>query len=891
MLLPLTAYVPEEMGPKAAMLARLASSGLPVPEGFVVPASVYLTHVRGSGLLTFIESRLRELGSSRTGMLAAPAVDSVLAEVRRAIIAEPLDAALATDISELHAAMRKLPVAVRSSSLAEDLASHSFAGQHGTYFATSTNETLERVKHCWASLWSISAFQYRVRAGIAHENAAMAVIVQRLVPAEAAGVAFTADPVSGARRVIVESCVGLGEGVVSGKVTPDRHIFSLPDLELLDRSVTRKDIEVAVTEDERSREHFVTSSRAERPAIHDATALAVARMSLRAEKVIGTSADVEWAYETGQLWVLQARPITTIDVSSTEASPGDDSASRTVWSNLNTGEILPDVITPMTWSVIYRFVQELFDGLFGDLGVRIDARRVIGLVAGRAYFNLSLISRSFRALPFASTMDAERLLGGMQSYIELPPDALSGNTDEVLTSRWRLVVGVPRLMLWAWRFRPRRARRFTVRLRQTAHKAIDEVSSGIDEANATALADGLVGGLETISGMLGFAGMAMVQFSSLSSACRRWLDDTTGSTANGLLAGQGGLASAEAGRSMWDLGAYSRVHPTVEDILADAESWSAAREMLEASGTKGSESATIFLGMWDEFMNRHGHHSRGEFEFANPRWRDRPDYVLTTVLGYLEDMQMLDPRRDQQHRAEEARALESSCARRIRNPMKRAAFARLTKSAREGAATRENVKSEGVRYIYAIRITLLALGARLAERGVVGRADDIWFLRWDEVEQVRTGEIDARPIIARRRAEDARNRSVTPPPVVIGEWDAGEKDLLRVDSDGEFTGLGVARGTARGPARVIRDAADDQRVLPGEILVAPYADPGWAPLFLTAAGIVVDMGGLLSHGSIIAREYGIPTVVNVGPATHFIRTGDIVEVDGDAGIVRVVEPA
>ncbi|MDZ4063102.1 MAG: PEP/pyruvate-binding domain-containing protein, partial [Coriobacteriia bacterium] len=374
MLLPLTAYVPEEMGPKAAMLARLASSGLPVPEGFVIPASVYLAHVRDSGLLPFIESRLRELGSSRTEMLATPAVDAVLAEVRRAILAEPLDSALATEISELHAAMRRPPVAVRSSSLAEDLTTHSFAGQHGTYFATSAGEALGRVRHCWASLWSVSAFKYRVDAGIAHENAAMAVIVQRLVPAEAAGVAFTADPVSGARRVIVESCVGLGEGVISGKVTPDRHIFSLPDLELLDRSVARKDIEVVVTGDEHSREHSVASSRAERPAIHDTTALAVARMSLRAEEIIGMSADVEWAYETGQLWVLQARPITTIDGSSTEASSGDDGTGRTVWSNLNTGEILPDVVTPMTWSVIYRFVQELFDGLFGDLGVRIDAR-------------------------------------------------------------------------------------------------------------------------------------------------------------------------------------------------------------------------------------------------------------------------------------------------------------------------------------------------------------------------------------------------------------------------------------------------------------------------------------------------------------------------------------
>lgn len=891
MLLPLTTCVPEEMGPKAAMLSRLASSGFHVPEGFVVPVSAYRTHLRDSGLLGFIDSRLRELESDASEPhVPLPAANTVLEEIRRAIVDSPLEPTLAKEISELHAAMRRIPVAVRSSSLAEDLGTHSFAGQHGTYFVTSTAETLDRVKHCWASLWTPSAFQYRVRTGIGHDAAAMAVIVQRLVPAEAAGVAFTADPVSGALRVIVESCVGLGEGVVSGKVVPDRHVFSLPDLELLDRSIAPKDTEVGVEADERLREHAISSTRALRPAVHDSTALEVARMSLRAEALVGAPADVEWAYDTGKLWVLQARPITTIDRTSSE-TPREDTneIDRTVWSNLNTGEILPDVITPMSWSVIYGFVQEIFDGLFGDLGVRIDASRVIGLVAGRVYFNLSLISKSFKALPFTASMDADMLLGGMQSFVELPDDVVSANTEEVVVVRSGLFLGIPHLIAWSWKHAPRKARQFTVKLRTTARLAIGEASSGIDEARSYELANDLVGELERISSALGFAGMAMVQFSLLSAACRNWLGDTTGSIANGLLAGQGGLASAEAGRSMWDISAYARGYPSIHGLLSGAENWTVARTMLEAAGTKGSEPALAFLRMWDSFMLQHGHHARGEFEFANPRWRDRPDYVMGIILDYIERGDAIDPRRDQSHRADEAHALEVACAKRLRNPVKRLLFSHLVKGARKGAAMRENVKSEGVRYMYAIRVALLSLGRRLTERSVLDRADDIWFVHWDEIELARAGRIDARDLVARRRAEYVRNRSLNPPSVVVGTWDTGETLLVYKDLGTELHGLGVARGIARGRARVIRDAADDQHVLPGEILVAPYTDPGWTPLFLPAAGIVVDMGGLLSHGSIIAREYGIPAVVNVGPATHIIRTGDLVEVDGDSGTVRIIE--
>jgi pyruvate,water dikinase len=244
------------------------------------------------------------------------------------------------------------------------------------------------------------------------------------------------------------------------------------------------------------------------------------------------------------------------------------------------------------------------------------------------------------------------------------------------------------------------------------------------------------------------------------------------------------------------------------------------------------------------------------------------------------------------HEARGARAAEAEAeALRSLRPIARWRFGRLLANARAGARMRENLKSEGVRYLAGARRALLVLGAALSSRGVLDSADDIMFLEWGEVPRVRAGELDPRPLVARRRAEYRANRAVTPPPVVLGEWDGvgaagGAGASAALDT---LTGLGVASGIARGPARVIPSIFSPERVLPGEVLLAPVTDPGWTPHFLTASAIVVDMGGMLSHGSIIAREYGIPGVVNVGNGTSVIATGDIVEVDGSAGVVRVIE--
>ncbi len=279
-----------------------------------------------------------------------------------------------------------------------------------------------------------------------------------------------------------------------------------------------------------------------------------------------------------------------------------------------------------------------------------------------------------------------------------------------------------------------------------------------------------------------------------------------------------------------------------------------------------------FLDRWNAFMHRHGHHTRGEIELFNPRWSECQDFVLDMVCGYAKAIRAGHPdpgvRRD--GLASERVALENQCLARLRNPLKRALFRFALHRAHKGGQFRENLKSEAIRWLTFLRRFILELGLRLVARGRLAEPNDIFFL---EIEELQSGSLwdsgtDLRALVAPRRTEYRQNDELTPPAIVIGQFDPQTSVPEAVDRGTKvFHGLGVSAGVATGRARVILRSDAEGRVQPGEILLAPFTDPSWTPYFVAAAGIVMDMGGLLSHGSIVAREYGLPAVVNVGPAT------------------------
>lgn len=853
-----------EAGGKAATLARLASAGMPVPAFFVVDTAAYRSHVE----------RLR------TSIPDAPGPGD-LARIREAIVRSPLHPTLIDTLRREYAELGGGPVAVRSSGTAEDLPASSFAGQHGTWFAPDEDTMLIRVVDCWASLWSDRAFGYRVRSGTPHSDAAMAVIVQRLVRSEASGVAFSADPITGARLVTIEACRGIGEALVSGRVCPDRWVFSRPDLDVLESVIGRKPLEVVVREDGTVIERRVTGEDAMRPAIDEAAAIEVAHLAVRTEGLLGEPADIEWASADGTLALLQARPITTLP----DTEPPVTSCSPTVWSNVNTGEVLPGVVTPMTHSVVGRMASNLVDSMLASLGITVDSERLTCLVGGRLYFNASMLGSAFGHLQLFGKADMQTLFGGMDAEPGMELPATTAPADTATVSRFGLLVGLPRFALWVWAHRPKRAEAFITETRRgtIAYDArIATIDGSWTDDDVHTLASEIVRGLLDLGGALAYAGVGMLGYNVLANQTRRWLGDETGSLANRLLGGRGGVDSADAGLRLAALASLARAQPQVLSAVMVGIDWDDVRLRLAKT-----DHGAGFVRLWDSFMAEHGHHTRGELEMAAPRWSEQPEAVLASLRALLtsnaSDLEATHAESGRGAAESEREALERL------GPLRRTMLRRTLAQAVLGARTRENVKSEGVRRLAAGRAILLVLGRRLTARGLIAAPDDIFYLRWDEVADVMAETAKGRDMVAARRELHERWLAVEPPPVVIGEWDGRAPAGKGGHPLDELHGLAVSPGVARGHARVIASVLSEERLLPGEILVAPFTDPGWTPWFAAAAGIVVDMGGMLSHGSIIAREYGLPAVVNVAAGTKAISSGDLVEVDGDRGVVRVLE--
>jgi len=896
--------------------------------------------------------------------LAGPDPKALL-DLRRSIIEQPLSLELADQLAELHASLGGGTMAVRSSATAEDLPGRSFAGQHGTYFRSELKGCLLAVKHCWASLWSDSAFAYRAHAELAHDDVAMAVIVQPLVAAESAGVAFTVDPLTGATdRVVVESCFGLGEALVSGKVPPDRFVFSLPGFELLERTISRKEVEVLAGFDGHVYEWPTPHDRARSPSVGDATAKELARHAVAAADGFGHPVDVEWALEGGRIYLLQARPITAlpgnpvnapdeaavadegpvndaaraihlalasgdpgpsedIDQAPAEPSGPDESStasapwigvtpfarhdrSKTVWSNMNTGEVLPGVVTPATYSVIVKVGDIMLNTLFARLGVRFGDEPLFGRFAGRVYFNVSALTRGFAAIPAFSRPDVNKLLGGMQERHDFGylGDELQ-ETQASLRGTLRFFAGAPGFLSFAFSHRSTKAPAFAKRLRaETASLLPADLESATEEDLARSLR-ALVASLDGLTDVLAFAGMAMANYTNLQSICRRWFADDGPTLANRLVTGLGDLDSARTAMDLWKLARLAGSEPALKAALLEAPPGSDPRAIARDLAAHGD----AFLQGWDAFLNEHGHHARGEIELFTRRWREDPGYLHILLTNYLRTEAAPDPIAREDATARHRLALTVDLRKRLWDPVRRGVFDYVLKHAQSGSAARENLKSEAVRRMAAMRTVMLALGRRLAERGVLIEADDIFFFGLDEIEELLEAE---RPVdlgdatgvggtmraplesvpIGERRAEFERDRLVEPPAVFVGRLPTKTAADASHDAPAAgpvLRGLAVSSGVVVGPARVIPTVDSVDRVLPGEVLVVPFTDPGWAPYLLPAAAVVMNMGGLLSHGSIIAREYGVPAVVNVGPATTIIRTGQRVRVDGDHGVVTILD--
>ncbi|HEX9069251.1 MAG TPA: PEP/pyruvate-binding domain-containing protein [Ktedonobacterales bacterium] len=881
------------VGGKASSLGDLLRAGFSVPDGFCVTTAAYALVSQHAALEPIIEA-LAATSPSDTARLEQHAE-----QVRAALLSVSLPAMLADAIG---AAMRRLDVgsgsspalAVRSSATAEDLPWASFAGQQETFLNISGQEAvLAAVQRCFASLWTTRAVTYRAHLGIDPRTVRLAVVVQHLVDAEVAGVLFTANPLTGKRReVVIEANPGLGEAVVSGATTPDHFVVAMPRGEIVERRLGDKSLIIRAAAGGGTEQHERAAMRTE-ACLSDARIQTLAVLGMRVEAHVGAPQDLEWALDgDGHCWLLQARAITTLFPLPQEAPVTDEELRVYLCFGVQQGTTRP--FTPMGFSAI----RLLASGLTTLMGLPpsdpLQGPRFIVEAGSRIFLDLTRALRSAfgRRLLTQMMADAEvHVATGIGQLVTDPRlSLLPGRRWRVFRSLLLLTVRtwLPWYLLQALLF-PRIAQARVQRLVRQSRYAGTLSAKAMAPAHLRA-AERLLA--HEAPRLLPRISPVMVAGMQAHSAAKNLLGDLASEEeCQAVLRGSPTNPTVQMTLALWALAQQARTDPATALLFQErpvaelAVSYRAGH--LPAPLQNG---LAAFLAMW-------GHQAVAELDLGLARWSEDPAVVLDLMATYLgSGDREYSPQRQIERMAQEAEAMIRTLTRRARKRgWLRAWLVGVSlRRAHDLAGYREMTRFAAALLLAQARSHLLAVGSDLAKAGRLERAEDVFFLTLPEAHAALDGHArsDWRALVRERHTryeEELMRRHV---PLLLRsdgtEPVAHEKGQAQgiSPSRNHLQGTAASPGLVMGSARVTHDPVG-ARLEPGEILVAPSTDPGWTPLFLVAGGLVMELGGAMAHGAIVAREYGLPAVVGVRDATQRIRPGQRITVDGTTGTVTL----
>ncbi|MEV6238897.1 PEP/pyruvate-binding domain-containing protein [Lentzea sp. NPDC051838] len=763
---------------------------------------------------------------------------------RRTLVETPVPQAIRDAIvAEYRKLGENVPVAVRSSATAEDLPFASFAGQQDTFLnVVGEGEVVDAVRRCWASLWTDRAVSYRETNGIDHTTTYLAVVVQRMVQSAVSGVMFTANPVTGKRdQIVIDASPGLGEAVVSGAVNPDHFVVDgreIVEKRLGDKKFLIRSLPGGGTE-------HVEVGENEEQCLTDGQIHALAVLGRKVQQHYGSPQDTEWAIDAdGELHLTQARPITTLF-----PLPDNTDGRAHVYFCFSLAQGLERPITPMGRAAFREISKSAFEIVIGDPTSQSYVEN-----GERIFFDVTKVLQSRVGREFVT-----KLLGVMEARSS---EVLRGLFDD---PRFAIrnsspTPAIKRVLRLARRFsapatvgkalvNPEKAVRTALRM----ERDVLEMSANLSIEQA--LRQCVVPVLPRVAptALIGFVMLGLVSK----------IVKTKPGELQTVLRGLPNNITTEMDMAMWDLAQEIRHDPV------------ALRQF-----QNGERPAAL-----DRFLARWGHRAVAEIDLGLPRWSDDPAHVIGVVRNFLRlEDDKAAPDAVFARGAAEAEAMIETLARRAWG---RGWFVRFAlRRTRLLAGLREYPKYLVITLFGALRKRIADHGAELAAQGRLAEADDVYFLTFEEM---RSAQGDLRPVVAERREvydREMRRRHI--PRVLLSDGTEPEAVHHGVPAEGDLVGTPASAGTITGIARVVMDPVG-AHLEPGEILVAPSTDPGWTPLFLTAGGLVMEMGGSNSHGAVVAREYGIPAVVGVREAVTRIKTGEWITVDGSTGAVTTVD--
>ncbi len=871
LLLPLAACTqPSLVGGKALGLARLLAGGFPVPAGLCITTEAYEHALRTPGfsptkewqtaLHSSVAERQRILSRSHT-IIRDCAINELTAQIIEQI------RLLDLPLSGLWA--------VRSSATNEDGARASFAGVYRTRLGVSLEEMGSAVKDLWLSIWDERVLNYHATSGLNETPPAMAIVIQPLLEASAAGVAYSIHPLTGrATQVMVNAVAGLGAALVDGSATPDQYVVEMAEngqpTRVSQRTNAGQTQALRVT-GQGLCEVPLPDEVVGRAALSDDRLFALARAAKQIEKSFGHPVDLEWLYDERGLWLLQARPISGL------ARPGRLTNDDCEWSRANFKETLPELPSPLGLSFLEQFMGRYILSPYRRMGCKIpEGLSSVRMFKGRPYINMTLFYSLIAQLRGDPSLMTEQM--GGETLVRPPAIRPLG---------WIALARAAVVMIAEMRKAVRHGPAWFAEMKAMAEEQrADRLQSLSGEEIALRL-DALAKWLDERELTFGIAGAVAQCLQALGGVLPRWLGQDWRVLLNGALQGQASVISAQQIVRLAEMAEMVRRDPSVT-LLFTAEEWDPAEVRRKLEGTD-------VLRAFNRFLDDYGHRGVGESDPMSPRFADRPELLLTVLRTQIFAQTGAAPADILQRQTiVRERALAEIRTRFGWRFHRWAIFSWWYRRLCRFFALREANRHHLMYYAAATRSLLLNLGERLVEQGRLSSQEDVFYLTIEaRADLLAGGSSDWQGIIQARRAERDRNAMISVPDT-IQDWHEviqGTEVSPVVASEGIFRGIPISGGRVVGPVRFVRSMEDWSRVCRGDILVVSVIDPGMAPLFGVAAGLVAEMGGTLSHGAIIAREFGLPAVANVPGITTRLKDGDRISLDAERGEIIIQEQA
>ena len=845
------------VGGKGAHLGELSRiEGIRVPAGICVTTNAFQRIIAEA---PSIDDRLDRL--SRLKPDDREAIRALSAEIRRTLegIAIP-DALVAAITRPLARLGEQAAYAVRSSATAEDLPTASFAGQQDTYLnVVGPAAILQHVSRCWASLFTERAVTYRLRNGLDHRKVHMAVVVQRMVFPQAAGILFTADPVTGNRKVAsVEASFGLGEALVSGLVNAD--VYKVRDGEVVAKTVATKQLAIHASPTGGTQEQAIEPARQEQPALTDAQVVRLAQLGRRIEAHFGCPQDIEWCLVDDGFQFVQSRPITTLF-----PIPAAGDRENHVYVSVGHQQMMTDAMKPLgisLWQLTAgRPMYESGARLF------VDVTRDLASPASRAGL-LEVLGKSEPLIRDALQTILER-----GDFIRTLPDegpggAPAGGAPAPIETDPAIVA----------------------ELIGRSQASIAALKCDIRTKSGAALLDFILADIQELRRILFdpqshqviMAGMEATWW--LNEQLQAWLGEKN--AADTLAQSVPHNVTSEMGLALLDVADVIRPHPGVVAFLQHVEDEGFLDEMAKLAGGREARDAIR------AYLDKYGMRCVGEIDITRPRWSERPTTLVPLILGNIRNFEPGAGKCRFEQGRKEAWKKEQELLERLRalpdGERKAEEAKRMIDRVRTFIGYREYPKYGMVSRYFVYKQALLEEAERLVQAHVLREKEDIFYLTFQELyDIVRTNQVDDQ-LIRQRKDAFRSYQALTPPRVLTSDGEVVAGSYRREDfSAGALVGLPVSAGTIEGRARVILDMAEAD-IEAGDILVTAYTDPSWTPLFVAIKGLVTEVGGLMTHGAVIAREYGLPAVVGVEHATRLIRDGQRIRVHGTDGYVEIL---